>query len=55
MEVSNWDLALGTDCDMGMGIGHQDWLDNISSAWTIGLGSEDMTLNRMNPDTGHLA
>ena len=39
---------------MGMGIRCQDWLDDISLAQPIGLGSEDMTLNRMNPDR-HLA
>jgi len=36
---------------MGMGIGHQNWPDDdISSAWPIGLGSDDTTLNRMNSD-----
>ena len=35
---------------MGMGIGHWDQPDDISSVQPIGLGLEDMTLNRMNPD-----
>ena len=35
---------------MRMGIRHQDQLDDISSDQPIGLSSEDMTLNRMNPD-----
>ena len=35
---------------MGMGIRCQDQPDDISSAQPIGLSSEDMTLNRMNPD-----
>ena len=38
---------------MGMGIRHWNWLDDISSAWPIGLSSEDMTLNRMKPDKLH--
>ena len=37
---------------MGMGIRCWDQLDDISSAWLIGLSSEDMTLTRLNPDTG---
>jgi len=38
---------------MGMGFRHQGWLDDISLAWPIGLGSEDTILNRTNPDTDH--
>jgi len=35
---------------MGMGIRGWNWPDDISSAWPIGLGLDDMTLNRTNPD-----
>jgi len=36
---------------MGMGMGCRDWPDDVSLAQLIGIGSEDTTLNRTNPDT----
>jgi len=35
---------------MGMGIGGWDQPDDISLDWQIELSSEDMAINRMNPD-----